>query len=337
MIAIWDGAMRRKLHCDLSRAHRHFADDSPPMPELPEVEVTRRALAPHVEGRTVHRVLGARTSAALADSGEPRAHARRAPLIALERRGKYLLWRFAHGTLISHLGMSGVLARAPRDAAAARRARSRRHRLGRRGPRAAADRPASLRRAALASAACRAGGAHPLLARLGIEPFDPRFDGEAVARRRARPQRHDQAVAARRCNSRRRGQHLRLREPVSRGHPAAHAGDAPVAPRAERLAAERSARCSAEAIEVGGSTLRTSSAPTAPRATSCSTPTSMTGRPALPALRRRRSAESSRDSAPRTSVRAASALASAHAPLRVIPYSSVRRRGRDGRTKPRVI
>lgn len=77
------------------------------MPELPEVEVTRRALAPEVEGGVVHNVIirdrrlrwpvPARLGSVL------RGHR----IERLERRGKYLLWRFEHGTLISHLGMSG--------------------------------------------------------------------------------------------------------------------------------------------------------------------------------------------------------------------------------------
>src|SRR5262245_50509546 len=77
------------------------------MPELPEVEVTRRALAPYVEGLTVQgvRVRDRRlrwpVPARLGSTLSGRA------LRALERRGKYLLWRFDHGTLISHLGMSG--------------------------------------------------------------------------------------------------------------------------------------------------------------------------------------------------------------------------------------
>src|SRR3954465_8728496 len=79
------------------------------MPELPEVEVTRRGVAPHVEGRKV-------TAVAVRQSGL------RWPFpINLDqllvgrsirstgRRGKYLLIRFDHGILIIHLGMSGHL------------------------------------------------------------------------------------------------------------------------------------------------------------------------------------------------------------------------------------
>ncbi|WP_312434040.1 bifunctional DNA-formamidopyrimidine glycosylase/DNA-(apurinic or apyrimidinic site) lyase [Janthinobacterium sp.] len=79
------------------------------MPELPEVEVTRRGVAPHIEGRAVRAVVLRRDGlrwpfpAALGEqlSGQT---------IGLTgRRGKYLLIHFQHGTLIIHLGMSGHL------------------------------------------------------------------------------------------------------------------------------------------------------------------------------------------------------------------------------------
>jgi formamidopyrimidine-DNA glycosylase len=79
------------------------------VPELPEVETTRRGLEPLVRGATVSGVV-------------VRNHSLRQPVprdIAtsllgqrideLERRGKYLLFRTVEGTLIVHLGMSGRL------------------------------------------------------------------------------------------------------------------------------------------------------------------------------------------------------------------------------------
>ena len=77
------------------------------MPELPEVEVTRRALAPAVEGGVVRNVvLRERRLRWPVPAGLARQITGRT-VLRLERRGKYLLWRFEHGTLISHLGMSG--------------------------------------------------------------------------------------------------------------------------------------------------------------------------------------------------------------------------------------
>lgn len=79
------------------------------MPELPEVEVTRRGVAPHIEGRVVDSVLLRR--AGLRWPFPPALPALLAghTITHTGRRGKYLLIGFAHGTLIIHLGMSGHL------------------------------------------------------------------------------------------------------------------------------------------------------------------------------------------------------------------------------------
>ena len=143
------------------------------MPELPEVEVTRRALAPHVEGRRIERVIvrdarlrwpvPAGLAAALVGQ----------PVERLDRRGKYLLWHLPAGTLISHLGMSGSwrvhLAAPPAP-----------------GPHDHVDlaldgcwlRLTDPRRFGALLWHAREQGdvlAHALLAHLGVEPFDPRF------------------------------------------------------------------------------------------------------------------------------------------------------------------
>ena len=79
------------------------------MPELPEVEVTRRGVAPHLEGRLVDSVVLRREG--LRWPFPPDLHATLAGRRVLHtgRRGKYLLITFEHGTLIVHLGMSGHL------------------------------------------------------------------------------------------------------------------------------------------------------------------------------------------------------------------------------------
>lgn len=79
------------------------------MPELPEVETTRRGIAPFVVGRRLRgaelrrRDLRWPVPAALDELLAGRR------CLALERRAKYLLLRFTHGHLIGHLGMSGSL------------------------------------------------------------------------------------------------------------------------------------------------------------------------------------------------------------------------------------
>jgi formamidopyrimidine-DNA glycosylase len=77
------------------------------LPELPEVETTRRGIAPHVEGKRVKAVL-------VRDSRLrwpiPATLAEELPgqkIDAIERRAKYLLLRTQSGTLLAHLGMSG--------------------------------------------------------------------------------------------------------------------------------------------------------------------------------------------------------------------------------------
>lgn len=79
------------------------------MPELPEVETTRRGILPHVQGVRVAQVIV--RNARLRWKVEPGLK-RELPgqtVRAVERRAKYLLLRADHGTLILHLGMSGSL------------------------------------------------------------------------------------------------------------------------------------------------------------------------------------------------------------------------------------
>lgn len=79
------------------------------MPELPEVENTRRGLARHVRGRRIAALhvyeprlrwrVDARLAAKLAGQ----------PIRRIGRRAKYLLLELESGTLLLHLGMSGNL------------------------------------------------------------------------------------------------------------------------------------------------------------------------------------------------------------------------------------
>ncbi len=87
------------------------------MPELPEVEVLRRSLVPHLLGRRFEGVLVRR-----ATLREPIDRRRLARLVSrrvteLRRRAKYLLIDVEGGTtLVVHLGMSGRLLLMPRAA-----------------------------------------------------------------------------------------------------------------------------------------------------------------------------------------------------------------------------
>ena len=79
------------------------------MPELPEVEVTRLGLAPHLEGRHVVSVLLRRDGLRWPFPPGLAATLAGQRIGLTGRRGKYLLIHFTHGTLIIHLGMSGHL------------------------------------------------------------------------------------------------------------------------------------------------------------------------------------------------------------------------------------
>jgi len=79
------------------------------MPELPEVETTRRGLEQHLVGQRIARVTI--RNRRLRKPVPPRLSARLSgtTIRALTRRGKYLLIDCGAGTLILHLGMSGRL------------------------------------------------------------------------------------------------------------------------------------------------------------------------------------------------------------------------------------
>jgi formamidopyrimidine-DNA glycosylase len=79
------------------------------VPELPEVETTRRGLAPHVEGRTVTGVTLRRPNLRWPIPDEVRELLPGQRIAAVRRRAKYLLLDTEAGSALLHLGMSGSL------------------------------------------------------------------------------------------------------------------------------------------------------------------------------------------------------------------------------------
>ena len=79
------------------------------MPELPEVEVTRLGIAPHLEGRKVSavKVLDGRLRWPVPNNLPKILSGQQVRSIA--RRGKYLLLEMDTGYLLIHLGMTGTL------------------------------------------------------------------------------------------------------------------------------------------------------------------------------------------------------------------------------------
>lgn len=79
------------------------------MPELPEVETTLRGIAPHTLQRKVAQVIIRQARLRWPIPAELPALIEQQTLQNIHRRGKYLLFEFAHGHALIHLGMSGSL------------------------------------------------------------------------------------------------------------------------------------------------------------------------------------------------------------------------------------
>jgi formamidopyrimidine-DNA glycosylase len=79
------------------------------MPELPEVEITRRGLAAHLTGLTIADVVIRNGSLRWPITKNLPKLLRGQKIRSLKRRAKYLLMDCGSGTLILHLGMSGSL------------------------------------------------------------------------------------------------------------------------------------------------------------------------------------------------------------------------------------
>ena len=86
------------------------------MPELPEVETTRRGLVPRVVGRRVRGAVVRNPNLRWPVPGDLPRRLRGKEVLAIRRRGKYLLFDFAEGHLLVHLGMSGRLSLVPDSA-----------------------------------------------------------------------------------------------------------------------------------------------------------------------------------------------------------------------------
>ncbi len=146
------------------------------MPELPEVEITRRGIEPFVLGRCITSVkirnphLRWRIPVDLAEQLTG------VRVQTVERRGKYLLLGSERGTLIIHLGMSGSL----RVVDAGAPAQKHDHVdifFGDKGLR--------LRDPRRFGAVLWSGGdarRHPLLRSMGVEPLDAGFTGDYLYR-----------------------------------------------------------------------------------------------------------------------------------------------------------
>jgi formamidopyrimidine-DNA glycosylase len=79
------------------------------VPELPEVETTRRGIEPHVTGQRIRKVVVRERRLRWPVSQDLEQQLRGQTIESVSRRGKYLLLCTRAGSLIIHLGMSGSL------------------------------------------------------------------------------------------------------------------------------------------------------------------------------------------------------------------------------------
>lgn len=149
------------------------------MPELPEVEVTRLGVSPHLIQERISDVVLRR--AGLRWDFPPQLAQKLIGQVVLStaRRSKYLLINFHHGTLIIHLGMSGHLRILPKGSPAKKHDHVdivfNQQLLRMTDPR---------RFGAVLWHEAAEGEleSNPLFAKLGMEPLTPEFNGKVLHR-----------------------------------------------------------------------------------------------------------------------------------------------------------
>ncbi len=85
------------------------------MPELPEVETTKRGISPHITGKTIQNVVVRQRQLRWLIEPNFENDLKGEKIESVERRAKYLLIKTQRGTLIVHLGMSGNLRIVPNN------------------------------------------------------------------------------------------------------------------------------------------------------------------------------------------------------------------------------
>ena len=147
------------------------------MPELPEVETTRRGIAPHLIGKRVESLKIRQVHLRWPIPAALRKNLPGQRIASVERRAKYLLAHTQAGSALLHLGMSGSLRVLPADSPA--------------GPHDHVDWILDSGRILRFTDPRRfgsqlwqpSGTLHPLLASLGPEPLSAEFTGEYLWKR----------------------------------------------------------------------------------------------------------------------------------------------------------
>lgn len=148
------------------------------MPELPEVETTRRGISPHLQGRCVRELVVRQPKLRWPVPEALPGLLRDQVIRSVQRRSKYLLLAFDTGTAILHLGMSGSL----RIIAADEPAAAHDH-VDLQLDNGRALRFTDPRRFGCLLWQAVGEPTHPLLASLGPEPLSDAFDGAYLFKR----------------------------------------------------------------------------------------------------------------------------------------------------------
>jgi len=147
------------------------------MPELPEVETSRRGIEPWIVDTTIADVVVRDRRLRWPVARGVERHLRGQPIHSVDRRAKYLLINTGNGTAILHLGMTGSVFIVDRDTPA--------------GIHDHLDIELDSGKTLRFRDPRRFGSfhwskeplAHPLLAKLGPEPLEDDFDGEYLWRK----------------------------------------------------------------------------------------------------------------------------------------------------------
>jgi formamidopyrimidine-DNA glycosylase len=147
------------------------------MPELPEVETTRRGLEPHIVGKRIKQVILRRDSLRWPIPFEIVENLPGQRITGIERRAKYLLMHTVAGSALWHLGMSGSMRVLNADSPAGKHDHVDISLSGNKIIRYTDPR----RFGCLLWQA--SGEQHPLLSKLGPEPLSDDFSGDYMFRK----------------------------------------------------------------------------------------------------------------------------------------------------------
>ncbi|NKB34606.1 MAG: bifunctional DNA-formamidopyrimidine glycosylase/DNA-(apurinic or apyrimidinic site) lyase [Pseudomonadales bacterium] len=142
------------------------------MPELPEVETTRKGISPHIKNKRVKEVIVRQKKLRWEIPNTLSEDLPGQAFSAVDRRGKYILLQSSKGTLLIHLGMSGSLRIVEKDSVAGKHDHVD----------IVMEDDKALRYTDPRKFGCMLWQAeeidsHPLLANLGPEPLTDDFDG----------------------------------------------------------------------------------------------------------------------------------------------------------------